>query len=276
MTRRALLALIVFIAPGLRAQTAQSRSATYLFTSNVEDARALWINPAGMGVLPLATIYAELAADQGTGTTSDWSVRQFSFGLHSRNIGISYQHDRLVSGDGQGTWRVGAAFPMGRRAALGSAVTFTSPERQLVVGLRFSPARTIDVGAVVENIGRPTIDGVEQPVTGVGGLTWRLIGGRLGLHGDAYMSEKLQQSGYDHSYRAGADLILPGRQSVSFLTALDLQSNMHVTRWNIGLSIGFATQLLGVGTALPDQSTSARLQSFSLTGIARGTGGRKR
>jgi hypothetical protein len=271
--RRVATVLAFFVAPAIQAQTT-SRSASYLFSSNVEDARALWINPAGLGVLPLATLFAEVAADQGAGTTSDWSLRQYSFGLHSRYLAVSYQHDRLPSG-GRGAWRVGAAFPMGRRAALGSAVTFTSPERQLVVGMRFAPFRMVDVGAVVENIGRPTIQGVQQPVTAVGGLTLRVIGGRLGLHGDGYVSERLGLSGYDRRYRAGADLILPGRQSLSFLTAFDMANNFHVTQWSFGLSIGFQTQLLAVGTALPDQSTSARLQAFSLTGIARGMGKRR-
>jgi hypothetical protein len=267
--RRLMGVLALLVTPGLAAQTAP-RSATYLFSANVEDARALWINPAGLAVLPLATIYAEFAADQGSGATSDWSLRQYSFGLHSRNVAFSYQHDRFESGGSEGTWRVGAAFPLGRRAAIGSAVTFTSPERQLLVGLRFSPARLLDVGAVVQNIGRPTVNGVEQPVTGVGGFSWRLAGGRLGIQGDAFLSERLQQSGLDRRYRAGADLILPGRQSLAFLTAVDLENNLHVSRWSVGLSIGFQAQAVAVGTALPNQGTSARLQAFSLAGVARG------
>src|SRR5262245_19776575 len=202
MTRRFVVLLALLTAPALQAQTSP-RSATYLFSANVEDARALWVNPAGVGVFPLATLYAEFTADQGSGTTSDWSLRQYSLVLHSRNIRISYQRDRFETGGSDGTWRVGAAFPLGRRSAIGTAVTFTSPERQILLGLRMSPARLLDIGAVLENIGRPTINGVKQPVTGVAGFSWRLAGARLGLQSDAVFSERLQASGWDHRYRVG-------------------------------------------------------------------------
>jgi hypothetical protein len=61
---RALGLIALAAASPLRAQLAAPRSASYLFSANVEDARALWINPAGLGVLPIASIYAEVAADR--------------------------------------------------------------------------------------------------------------------------------------------------------------------------------------------------------------------
>ena len=263
--RRFLALVVITSAPTLEAQVPNPRSATYLFSADVNDARALWINPAGLGVVPIASLYGELTTDRLT-SNADWNIRQYSFGLHSRSFAIGYQKDRLATGGSQGLWRAGAAFPLGRRLAIGTATSFTSPERGIDLGLRLAPAKMLDVGVVLRNIGRPNVRGTKQPLSAIGGMAWRLAGGRLGIQADATGTEG--ETGWGRQYRAGGVILIPGRTPFTFLTALDLGDNMRIDRWSIGIGIGFAAQLLGVGTAVP-QSGNSGLQTFSLTGLAR-------
>jgi hypothetical protein len=272
--RSALVVLTAILSTPLSAQEIIPRSSTYLFSANVEDARALWINPAGLGILPLATIYAEAAGGRAAGG-GDWGLRQYSFGLHSRNLAVSYQKDRFATGGSDGTWRVGAAFPLAVRMAIGTAVTFTSPERTIDLGLRFSPARPLDVGLVVRNIGRPTVRGVPQPISTTAGMAWRLARGRIGIQADAVATERRPLSGYDTYYRGGALFVLPGRQPVSFLTALDFDSDLRVSRLSVGIAFGLQAQLLAVGTTLPGSGSSTEIQSFNVTGVAFGRANRR-
>jgi hypothetical protein len=266
--RRSLWLLAFLATRPLVAQVTAPRSAAYLFSSNADDARALWVNPAGLGIFPLATIYAEMAADRGTigVVPSDWGVRQFSFGLQSRGIGFSYQKDRYLNGGGDSHWRAGAGIPIARFMAIGFAATFTKPSRQYDAGIRVAPARVLGIGAVVHNIGRPDVAGTELPMVIVSGAQFHLAGGRLSLQGDVVATDRHPASGYDKVYRLGASLLIPRRQPVTLLTAVDLGGNGKVTRWNFGLGIGFQAQLLAVGSALPGNGMSA----VSFAGVARG------
>jgi hypothetical protein len=266
---RALALLALTVASPLQAQLAAPRSAAYLFTANVEDARALWINPAGLGVLPVASIYAEVAGDRPI-TGDGWDLRQYSFGLQSRALALGYQRDRPAAGNGQGYWRLGAGFPLGRRLALGTGVTFTRPERGLDIGLRVSPLRPLDVGLVVRDIGRPVVRATKQPLSVTGGVAVHLAGGRIGLQADGVGTERMVTAGWDVGYRAGALFLVPARAPISIVTAFDLADNFRVNRWSLGLGIGFAAQVLAVGSAVPETGSSVQLQSFNVTGVARG------
>lgn len=266
---RALALLALAAASPVQAQLAAPRSSAYLFSANVEDARALWINPAGLAVLPVASIYAEVTGDRPI-AGDGWDLRQYSFGLHSRALAIGYQRDRPAAGDGQGYWRLGAGFPLGRRMALGTGVTFTRPERGMDVGLRISPLRPLDVGIVVRDIGRPIVRATKQPLSLAGGVAVHLASGRLGLQADALATERMVTSGYDVRYRAGALIFVPARAPISIVTAFDLANNLRVNRWSLGFGIGFAAQIIAVGSAEPETGSSVHLQSFNITGVARG------
>jgi hypothetical protein len=154
--------------------------------------------------------------------------------------------------------------------ALGTAVTFTRPERGMDVALRVSPVRPIDVGLVVRDIGRPVVRATKQPVSATGGVALHLASGRLGLQMDAIGTERMVTSGYDLRYRAGALIFVPARAPISIVTAFDLANNLHVSRWSLGLGIGFAAEILAVGSAVAETGSSVQLQSFNVTALARG------
>ena len=75
------------------AQSVSARSQDYLFLTNVADVRALWVNPAGLALVPEASILGELTFERLGG---DLRVDQYAVGFNSRGISIGYQRSRLV------------------------------------------------------------------------------------------------------------------------------------------------------------------------------------
>ena len=73
------------------AQTLPARSGDYLFVTNAVDARALWVNPAGLGVVPEASIMGEFSLTPGGG---DVRLAQYTVGLNSRGFSIGYRRNR--------------------------------------------------------------------------------------------------------------------------------------------------------------------------------------
>ena len=247
--------------PTSLAQALSPPSATYLFTSNVEDVRAAWINPAGLGVLPIASLYAEVGTDR---STDSWEVRQYSFGISSRGAALGYQRDRFPTGNSNGTWRVGMALPLARRMAVGASLSFYHPDRGADIGFRYSPLLPLDLGLVVRNLGRPD----SLPVTVAMGATWRSAS-RLAISGDVIAAENRPLGGYTRTYHLGGELTLPARTPIGVLTAIDFGSGLGLPRWSLGVALGLQNQLLAVGST-PPGDVSARLESLNFAGVARG------
>ena len=75
------------------AQPVPVRSRDYLFLTNVADARALWVNPAGLSVVPEASLMGEFTVDR---TSGDLRIEQYALGFNSRGVALGYQRNRLV------------------------------------------------------------------------------------------------------------------------------------------------------------------------------------
>src|SRR5216110_2091098 len=90
----------------LIAQVAPNRATGYLFPTDVHDARAIWVNPAGLGVAREASVYAELGvSDPG----ARGRLRQINAGFNSRGLSLGYQRDILDNGVRGTTLRLGLA-----------------------------------------------------------------------------------------------------------------------------------------------------------------------
>ncbi len=90
----------------LPAQQVANRANAYLFPTDVSDARAIWVNPAGLGMQREASIYAEVAVgDPG----SKGRLRQINAGFNSRGLSFGYQRDLLDNGGRANTYRFGLA-----------------------------------------------------------------------------------------------------------------------------------------------------------------------
>src|SRR5437867_3929369 len=87
-------------------QVAPNRANSYLFPTDVHDARAVWVNPAGLGVSREASVYAEISvSDPG----ARGRLRQINAGFNSRGLSLGYQRDILDNGARGTTLRLGLA-----------------------------------------------------------------------------------------------------------------------------------------------------------------------
>ena len=101
----------------------RSRSADYLFAASATDARALWVNPAGLAASLEASVMAEIAVERPVDGGLRWA--QWAAALNSRGFSLGYQRDRFEDGPSTGTLRFGLALPF-PRGAVGAAFSFYS------------------------------------------------------------------------------------------------------------------------------------------------------
>ncbi len=272
MKRRFLLAatglLAAGVAGGATAQVA-GRSSDYLFVTNVTDVRALWVNPAGLGMLPEASIIGELTLERVMG--NEFRVEQYVIGFNTRGISVGYHRTRFDAEPAVGHLRVGAALPM-RRGALGVAVSRyqqdTTSSRGFDAGLLFMPNPAIQFGLTARNIGRPEVRGENMPITAIGGAQYTT--GRFQLAAEAHATERrgVDESGFDFTYRAGAQAYLPVAFPIVLIGALNLGTNFRIDQLHLGFSIGGTRQvtLMASGVTRDDAPVFER---FSVGIVAR-------
>lgn len=258
------------LAAGAEAQVNGPRSADYLFLTNVWDARALWVNPAGLAVLPEASLMGEFMLQREA--DGDYKLGQFTLGFNSRGFSFGYQRDRFGEGVVGTTWRGGLAAPF-RGGAIGAAVTWyrgsDDNKRDLDLGLLFRPVPGVTLGAALQHIGKPTVRGVAIPLTTVGGAHWSTLGGRLAILGQSQITDLSGDgdSGLDVTYRGGVQLAIGSQVPIVLLTALDLGTNVRIDRWHVGVRVGGSRQATAVGT-LVSRNETTQLERLSLTGVA--------
>ena len=176
--RIAALAAILAVPVCAAAQeVAQNRATAYLHPTDVRDARAVWVNPAGLAVLREASIYADFdVQDPG----SKGRLRQISAGFNSRGLAFAYQRDVFDGGRRGHTYRLGLA-GAAKGLAGGAAMALYRGDTKATgwdVGATYSieGATALTVGGVITNIGQPVVRGLRQRVTFIPGATWRPLG----------------------------------------------------------------------------------------------------
>ena len=252
------------------AQILPVRSRDYLFLTNVADVRALWVNPAGLAVVPEASLLGELTFDR---SSDDLRVEQYALGFNSRGFALGYQRNRLVGEDPVGVLRTGFGYPI-RSGALGAAVSRYSQDSTksygMEVGLVLFPRLKVplQLGALVRHIGRPTVRGGNLPVTGIGAL--QLSTASLQISWESHAAERVEPgvSGFDVTHRAGARVMFGGGGFPIILTgAVDLGSNVRIDQVNVGFSIGGARQVTAMGSVV-QRDDNPVFERFSTTLVA--------
>jgi hypothetical protein len=249
------------------AQSVSARSQDYLFLTNAADVRALWVNPAGLAVVPEASIFGELMFERLGG---DLRVEQYALGFNSRGVSIGYQRNRLVGEKPLGTLRTGFGFPF-RRGSLGVAFSRFSQDSiksyGADFGLLYIPSIAVQLGLAVRHVGRPTVRGADLPVTTVGAAQMTLSVVQLSWETAAAERLEPDDSGFDFTHRAGARLALWKRLPVMVIGAVDMGSNLRIDRLNLGFSIGGARQLTSIGSAV-SRNNAPVFEHFSATFVA--------
>src|SRR5256714_14677217 len=110
------IVLLLAVGPSGRpaAQVVPNRATAYLHPTDVRDARAIWVNPAGLAVQREASIYAELDVSN---PGSRGQLRQINAGFNARGLSLGYQRDVLDAGARGHTYRLGLAGGSGGPAA---------------------------------------------------------------------------------------------------------------------------------------------------------------
>ena len=247
----------------LAAQTVTPNRATaYLFPTDVRDPRAVWVNPAGLGVLRDASIYAELSVgDPG----ASGRLRQMNAGFNSRGLSLGYQRDIFDAGLRGSTIRLGlAGGSQGLAAGVavarygGTGINSTGWD----FGVTYLAMPQLTVGAVAANIGQPVVGGVRQRVTFVPGFTWHPGPIRaLALSTLAHLTNHAEAS-----YAFGAAWRTPGtsRWPIEIIARLDTDGGLRRSAFAFGLSLGGQNRFGAVVTTPGDAS---HLDAASVYGL---------
>jgi hypothetical protein len=254
--------------PATAAAQAEPRSRDYLFITGVDDVRAVWVNPAGLGRIPEASVMAEGVLDRTGGSAR---LSQYTFGLNSRGLGLAYERDRSRDSLSVGVVRIGLGLPL-RRGSIGVAMTDYGRGREqgYDLGLRYGVLARFEAGLVVRNINRPRVTPVEPPlpIVTLVGASWILAPQLVTVSGEAIAVERLgTASGFDVSYRGGFVLRTGGSWPVALHAAARVNSAGALRQWSLGVVIGGLDRVGLVASANPTTGLGEP-QRFSAVGVA--------
>ena len=269
MIRTALLVagLLSLHANAAFCQRLTTRSQDYLFLTNAADARALWVNPAGLALVSEASLLAEFTVQR---TDGDMRVEQYSLGFNSRGVSVGYQRNYFEGEPAVGILRTGLGVPL-RGGAFGIAASRYSQDSTKSyggdLGLIYVLNLRIQLGLAVRHIGRPLVRRAKLPVTTVGAV--QLTTSVVQVSWETLAAERLAPgvSGFDFAHRAGLRVALPVRTPVLLLGSADLASNIRIDRLHLGFSIGGTRQITSIGSAV-SRNNSTVFEQFSATFVA--------
>ncbi len=261
-------ALLSAVAPRTAGAQAEARSRDYLFLTSVDDARAVWVNPAGLGWVPEASVMGDLGVARSAGRLR---LDQYTLGLNSRGLGVAYLRDRSRDSASVGVFRIGLGLPLGA-GAIGAAVSNYRGTREqgFDLGVRYPVLAALDVGLVVREIGRPQVMIAEapKPVTTVLGATWTVAPSLANLSAEAIAVERPDTiSGFDLRYRGGFVLRASRPWRIALHAAAEVGSDGTLRRWSLGVIVGGLDRVGIVAGAAPTTGLGEP-QLFSALGVA--------
>jgi hypothetical protein len=241
-------------------QVAPNRSTAYLFPTNVQDVRALWVNPAGLGVQREASTYAELVV---TDPGALGQLGQINAGFNARGLSVGYQRDNLDDGVGH-TYRLGLAGGSGGLAVGGALSLYRGTDAKSTgwdVGITYTAHRSLNAALVLANIGQPVVRGLPQRITYIPALTWAPVAG-LGVSTDVRITpDSIASYAFGLSWRTRT----AGKWPIELITRLDTDGDLRRGAFVFGLSLGSQDRFGAIGTTPGDVS---RVDGVSLYGLA--------
>ncbi len=269
MGKAAALPLVAFLAlvpAGALAQGPRPRSLDYLMLATVDDVRATWVNPAGLARVLEASVMAELVVDRALDGTL--RLGQYTLGMNSRGLSLSYLRDRVPDTVSVSVWRLGFSMPF-PRGSLGLAISqyrSFGEDEGLDFGARFTPLPKLDLGFVARNISRPFVRGTRLPLSGVLGAAWTAVPEMVQIAVEAEAIERRVLGGQDWRYRGVLHLATRGSR-VGMVLAADLDQDGSFGRWTLGVQIGGTDRAGMFGSASPAGGLG-RIDRLSAVGVA--------
>lgn len=226
--------------------------------SDVQDVRALWVNPAGLGVRPEASVYFDVTvANPG----ASGRLGQFNLGFNSHGLGFGYQRDQFVGGVSGSTFRLGLGAGAQKIAAGFAAALYRGNTKGTGwdLGGLYMPTPELSFAGVIGNLGQPSVRGLPQRVKYTAGGTLVPVD-FLALSATATANTSGMQ-GYGLAARAGWGT----RPQFSLLARLDTDQRLRRTQFALGFSIGGAERVGLVATTPGDVSS---LDNLTLYGVS--------
>lgn len=259
----ALAAMLLSAQPAIRlsAQVAPNRATSYLHPTDVHDARALWVNPAGLAVLREASVYAELLVDE---PGERGRLRQVNAGFNSRGLSFGYQRDVFDAGVRGHTYRLGLAgsaeglaggFAVAYYRGAGASATGWD------IGVTYQWISGLRLGAVIANLGQPEVRGVRQRLTYIPGATWYPAPlPAVGLSAHARFTPDAVVA-----YAFGVNWQGSGKLPLAIIARLDTDGSLRRGAFAFGLSFGRQDRL-GLVASTPGNADG--IDAASLYGLA--------
>ncbi|MGH9258419.1 MAG: hypothetical protein ACRD08_00760 [Acidimicrobiales bacterium] len=236
-----------------------NRATTYLLASDVSDARAVWLNPAGIAVRTTASVHADLTVgDPG----ANGRLRQVTAGFNSRGLAIAYQWDQLDGESNGHTYRIGWGTAT-RTVALGVAGSVYrggAKASGFDFGVVYTPRPDVTLSAAVANVGQPRVRGEQLHATMTPAVTVRAFGGNAALSVQAAFPRD-DEMGLAFALRAGATPRLP----LGILVRLDTDRSLRRAAFAFGLSWGIRDQ---VGTVVTTPGDVSNVDAASVYGVS--------
>ena len=220
-------------APPAAGQVTPAQPARYFLTTDVSDARALWVNPAGLARAIEASIGADLTADrfvQGPGA----QLNQYGLSLAGRGIAAGWEHERLAQRQSLNVYAVGIGLGDEQFSAGTTRRWYTGAARASGwdAAMRVSNGEGTQFSLAMRNIGSPRLLDSTYWATLVPGALVSLLNGAVQAGGEWEVAPHTWRS---IAYRAGGTIDL-GR-GVALLLRADLSPSFK--RRGLVVAIGF-------------------------------------
>jgi len=252
---------LLLLASGALAQVAPNNATLYLHPTDVSDARALWVNPAGLGHFPEASVHLDLTVgDPG----AKGQLRQLTLGLNSRGLSLGYQRDLFSSGRRGHTYKLGYAAGRGGLAAGFATALYRGGTSGTGwdVGILYDWTPALSIGGVLQNIGQPVVRDSTLRLTYVPSATLQLAGRQVVLSALSRLTSD-GVAGYGFgvrgTLRAGTSL------PIGLLARLDTDRSLHRGGFAFGFSLGAADMAALVATTPADVNG---IDALSLYGVS--------
>ena len=252
---------LLLLASGALAQVAPNNATLYLHPTDVSDARALWVNPAGLGHFPEASVHLDLTVgDPGV----KGQLRQVTLGLNSRGLSLGYQRDLFSSGRRGHTYKLGYAAGRGGLAAGFATALYRGGTSGTGwdVGILYDWTPALSIGGVIQNIGQPVVRDSTLRLTYVPSATLQLAGRRVVLSALTRLTSD-GVAGYGFgvrgTLRAGTSL------PIGLLARLDTDRSLHRGGFAFGFSLG-AADMAGLVATTPADVNG--IDALSLYGVS--------
>lgn len=249
--------LLVAVGPSGRQAVGQSvapnRATAYLFPTDVKDARAVWVNPAGLAVAREASIYAEVGVGE---PGAEGRLRQINAGFNSRGLALGYQRDILADGERGTTLRLGLAGGTGGFAAGFDVARYSGTGTNATgwdIGTSYAPGQAFNFGLVATNIGQPIVRGLKQRLTFVPGLTWRLGPvPTVAVSADARITpDSVESMAFGVTWRTNSS---SAKWPIEVIGRVDTDNQFRRGALNLGFSIGGQNRIGAIASSPGDAS----------------------